>query len=471
MRPGLQSKLIRSFLSLLFLFLLIQTCFVYLLKCSFLLSSMLGVVFVIPLFFLVSRRFIKPILDLTRRTMELASGHQGVETHVYPDDELGDLSKAIVEMSLQLRDQIGEVSREKEYQQAILGGMAEGVLLVDGRGRVLLVNEALQRLLSISSRVTGKTTLEIIRSAELEEAIQDALHEGVNRTFEITLPPSGEKTFQVNIAGIPSSSNEPNPEMKGVIAVFHDITRLKDLERVRQDFAANVSHELRTPLTTIKGYAETLLEGALKDEVAFQFVQVIKRHADRLAQIVEDLLTLSKIESKGFQLKMETIPVYELIGDCIDFLKESAQKKMISISRNEVLPSLAVYGDRHFLEQVLINLLDNAVKYTSEDGKVEILVTEKENKEILFLIKDDGIGIPKEELHRIFERFYRVDKGRSKDLGGTGLGLSIVKHIIQAHHGRIWAESQPGKGSSFYFTLPHDADAQEKGFKDHQNNP
>jgi two-component system phosphate regulon sensor histidine kinase PhoR len=259
--------------------------------------------------------------------------------------------------------------------------------------------------------------------------------------------------------------------MKGVIAVFHDITRLKDLERVRQDFAANVSHELRTPLTTIKGYAETLLEGALKDEVAFQFVQVIKRHADRLAQIVEDLLTLSKIESKGFPLKMETIPVYELIGDCIDFLKESAQKKMISLSRNEVLPSLAVYGDRHFLEQVLINLLDNAVKYTSEDGKVEILVTEKENKEILFLIKDDGIGIPKEELHRIFERFYRVDKGRSKDLGGTGLGLSIVKHIIQAHHGRIWAESQPGKGSSFYFTLPRDADAQEKGFKDPQKNP
>jgi two-component system phosphate regulon sensor histidine kinase PhoR len=144
---------------------------------------------------------------------------------------------------------------------------------------------------------------------------------------------------------------------------------------------------------------------------------------------------------------------------------------MISISRNEGPPSLAVYGNRKFLEQVLINLLDNAVKYTSEDGKVEILVTEKENKEILFLIKDDGIGIPKEELHRIFERFYRVDKGRSKDLGGTGLGLSIVKHIIQAYHGRIWAESQPGKGSSFYFTLPHDDDTQERGFKDLQKSP
>ncbi len=274
------------------------------------------------------------------------------------------------------------------------------------------------------------------------------------KAFEITLPPSGGKTFEVNVAGIRSVSNEGGQRVKGAIAVFHDITRLKDLERIRQDFVANVSHELRTPLTTIKGYTETLLEGAWKEEVAFQFLQVIQRHTDRLTKIVEDLLTLSKIESNGIELKREQISVLEWIEDTMDFVKERAEKKRISISRNDLPPSLAVEGDRDFLEQVLMNLLDNAIKYTPEGGRVEISAIEKNSREILFSIRDDGIGIPGEDLSRIFERFYRVDKGRSQEMGGTGLGLSIVKHIVQAHHGRVWAESQLGKGSTFNFTLP-----------------
>jgi two-component system phosphate regulon sensor histidine kinase PhoR len=211
---------------------------------------------------------------------------------------------------------------------------------------------------------------------------------------------------------------------------------------------------LRTPLTTIKGYAETLLEGALKEEVASQFVQVIKRHSDRLEKIVEDLLILSKIESKEFQLKMESLSVSDLIGDVSDFIKEPLNKKKISVSVGELPPTLLVFGDRQYLEQVLINLLDNAIKYGHEGGKTTISAIEKDQKEVVISIRDDGIGIPKEELPRIFERFYRVDKGRSQELGGTGLGLSIVKHIVQAHGGRIWAESQFGEGSTFYFTLP-----------------
>lgn len=249
--------------------------------------------------------------------------------------------------------------------------------------------------------------------------------------------------------------------MGGAIAVFHDISRLKELERIRQDFVANVSHELRTPLTTIKGYAETLLEGAMKEEVALQFIQVIKRHTDRLTKIVEDLLTLSKIESKEFQLKMEVLSLRDLIDDVIGFVKEPAEKKKISISRNEIPSFLTLKADRNYLEQVLINLLDNAIKYTPVGGRITISAIENNSEEIQFLVGDNGIGIPREDLHRIFERFYRVDKGRSQELGGTGLGLSIVKHLIQAHGGRVWAESRLGEGSTFHFTLP--SPVEEKG--------
>jgi two-component system phosphate regulon sensor histidine kinase PhoR len=242
--------------------------------------------------------------------------------------------------------------------------------------------------------------------------------------------------------------------VKGAIAVFHEITRLKELERIRQDFVANVSHELRTPLTTIKGYAETLLEGALKEEVAFQFVQVIKRHTDRLAKIVEDLLTLSKIESREFQLAIEPCSLSDLISEVLDVVKEPAKKKRISLSYDRLASPLFVLGDRHYLEQVFVNLLDNAIKYGREGGRITISTLEKSPTEIEISVQDDGIGIPKEDLPRIFERFYRVDKGRSQELGGTGLGLSIVKHIVQGHGGRLWVESQLGQGSIFYFTLP-----------------
>ena len=193
----------------------------------------------------------------------------------------------------------------------------------------------------------------------------------------------------------------------------------------------------------------------MREEVAPQFLQVIQKHADRLTKIVEDLLMLSKVESKEFYLKWERLPLSELIDDVLDFVKEAAEKKKISISRSIILSSLEVIGDRSYLEQVFINLLDNAIKYTHETGEISISALEKGQREIQVVIKDNGIGIPKEDLSRIFERFYRVDKGRSQELGGTGLGLSIVKHLVQAHGGRVWAESKLGEGSTFYLTLPH----------------
>ncbi len=444
------------FMFLVFIFFAIQVCLFYLFRKSFLSSSLFSLILIIPLAYFLARSLTRPILEVAKKAIQLVSGGFGGEVQVHSTDELRILSKAIGEMGTQLRNKIEEISNEKEYLQTILKGMTEGVLVVDGRTRILMVNDALRQLLSLSSDVSDRMPVEIIRNAELEEAIRKAIRDGENISLELGLNKAGEKTLEVSVVSIhPSGGKDEDSEgIRGAVAVFHDITRLKQLEKIRQDFVANVSHELRTPLTTIKGYAETLLDGALKEDQAFQFVQVIQRHTDRLTKIVEDLLMLSKIETKEFQLKMELIPLPNFIDDVIDFLREPAEKKKISLARHDMPSSLAVWADRSYLEQILINLLDNAIKYTSEGGRVIVSAFEKDSKDIEFSIEDNGIGIPKEDLSRIFERFYRVDKGRSKELGGTGLGLSIVKHLVQAHGGRVWVESQLGKGSTFYFTLP-----------------
>jgi two-component system phosphate regulon sensor histidine kinase PhoR len=442
---------------LVLIFFIIQVYLLYFVKKSFLFSSLFSLILIIPLAYFLARSLTHPILEVTKKAIQLVSSNLDGEVQVHSTDELASLSKAIGEMGTQLRNKIEEISNEKDYLQTILKGMTEGVLVVDGRARILMVNDALRQLLSLSSDVSDRMPLEIIRNAELEGAIRKAIQDGENVALELDLNKSGEKTIEVSVVSIhPSSTRteEDSEGIRGAVAVFHDITRLKQLEKIRQDFVANVSHELRTPLTTIKGYAETLLDGALKEDLASQFVQVIKRHTDRLTKIVEDLLMLSKIETKEFQLKMESISLPNLMDDIIDFLKEPAEKKKISLSRYEIPSSLAIPADRSYLEQILINLLDNAIKYTPEGGRVIISAVEKDSKDIQFSIEDNGIGIPNEDLSRIFERFYRVDKGRSKELGGTGLGLSIVKHLVQAHGGRVWVESQLGKGSTFYFTLP-----------------
>jgi two-component system phosphate regulon sensor histidine kinase PhoR len=455
MKLRLQWKWMALFIFLLLLVLIIQGYLFYSLKISLISSTLLGLVMIIPLAYLFVKSLTRPILEMTNAAMQLASDGLNRETYVYSNDELGKLSRAISDIGVQLRTKIEEISKERDYLQAILKGMGEGVLVVDGGGRILIVNDALRQLLSISFNVSDKMPLEIIRNVDLEEAIRKVIQDGKSRSFELILL-SERKTLEVNVVGIyssPEGLGKEGERLRGAIAVFHDISRLKGLEKIRQDFVANVSHELRTPLTTIKGYAETLLEGAIKEDVAFQFVQVIKRHTDRLTKIVEDLLTLSKIESKEFQLKREIISLPGFIDDVIDFVKEPAEKKKISIIRCEMLPSLAVEVDRNYLEQVFINLLDNAIKYTPEGGKITMTASEKGQREIQISVQDDGIGIPREDLPRIFERFYRVDKGRSQELGGTGLGLSIVKHIVQAHGGTVWAESKLGEGSTFHFTL------------------
>ncbi len=423
-------KLFGLVLASLFCVMLLQGWLVFFHKRSFLPSALLSLAIIAFLLYPILKRMVQSIHDQYARSMD--------------------------ELNANWKKTLQERLKEKDYLQRVLKEMAEGVLVVDERGRIQVVNEALRRLFSLPQEAIGKSLLELIRHSELEDAIRQAITTGKRSTFDLTLPSSPGKNVEVYVAPI---APFPRPERKGeeregAIAVFHDISRLKELERVRQDFVANVSHELRTPLSTIKGYAETLLDGALKEEVAFSFVQVIKKHADRLTKIVEDLLMLSKIESGEFLMHREPLSLAEVIDDVLELIQGAADKKKVTMVKDHLSESLLVEADRKDLEQILINLLDNAIKYNREGGRVLISVARKGTQEVEVSIQDNGIGIPKEDLPRLFERFYRVDKGRSKELGGTGLGLSIVKHLVHAHGGRVWVESRLGEGSTFYFTLP-----------------
>jgi two-component system phosphate regulon sensor histidine kinase PhoR len=236
-----------------------------------------------------------------------------------------------------------------------------------------------------------------------------------------------------------------------VVAVFHDISDLKRLERVRRDFVANVSHELRTPVSVIRGYAETLAGGTVDPATATRFVSTIQAHAERLANLIGDLLTLSELESRGASFSLTPLPLGELVGHCCHLLDPQAADRQITIDADD-LPPLTVLADRQRLEQVLMNLLDNAVKYTPAGGRVTVTATTA-GEFVSVCVLDTGPGIPPHEQTRIFERFYRLDAGRSRDQGGTGLGLAIVKHIVQLHGGTVWVESVPGQGACFTFTL------------------
>ncbi len=446
MKVRFQKKLAIYFFFLFLIFFLIQSFTFHLLKQSFILSSILGVILIAPLVYLLSKWVTQPLKNLQHNFFGDL------------DEDLDKLPKAIEELITHLQTKIENASRERDYLHNLLNEITEGILIVDGQGRIRMVNQALREFLSLPPEVEYRSLLEIFRNLELERAIQKVIQNGMSETLEIILPQPKKRVFEVNVVRISSLPERKGPEEKkesfSVLAVFHEMTRLKELEKIRQDFVANVSHELRTPLTTIKGYTETLLEGALKEEVAFQFVQIIKKHSDRLEKIVEDLLMLSKIESQEFQWNKEILSISDLIEGTLELLKDSFEKKRITVSLTPIPSGLQTYGDRKYLEQALFNLLDNAIKYGREKGKIAISVIRKGSKEVEISITDNGIGIPSEDLPRIFERFYRVDKGRSRELGGTGLGLSIVKHIIQAHGGRVWAESTLGKGSTFYLTLP-----------------
>ena len=337
----------------------------------------------------------------------------------------------------------------KAQQQVLFNSMIEGLLLLDRSQKIYLANRSFKNLFSLKTELRGKTVLEALRLHELDDLVRRVQAEGQVFDYELKLPDLSERWLRVNAAVISNSAGE----REGTILVFHDLTRLKQLERTREEFVANVSHELRTPLSLIKGYVETLLDGARDNpEVAERFLKIIERNTQRLDLLIQDLLTISALESGRLKLNLQPLELHPLADKVLADLHAKAENKNVSLV-NE-LPKFATHADVNRLDQVFANLVDNAIKYGRASGTVTVGGKKLDDGNLEIFVRDDGPGIPAESLDRVFERFYRVDKARSRDQGGTGLGLSIVKHIVQAHGGEVRCESELGKGATFFFTLP-----------------
>ena len=393
--------------------------------------------------YLISRSVVRPIKHLTSAARKVASGDFSARVFLKTKDELRGLADSFNRMNEEMEKMFLELSQQKDELKSIIDSLQEGLLVLDKEGRVIRSNESLQRIVG-NQAVEGKLYWEIIRNPRLTELLKNAGDKKGKFTEELTI---GNRVFMCS--GAPLEGGE------GIVSVFYDITEIKNVERVKKDFVSNVSHELRTPLTSIKGYAETL-RNEVGTVTGKKYLETIERNTDRLINIVNDLLLLSNLEEKA-TLELEDIDLRGFSENVIRIFDQRLKDKQLSlvIDVKENLPPIK--ADRFKLEQMLVNLLDNAVKYTDR-GEITLSLDIHEKK-VCIQVRDTGIGIPKDDISRIFERFYVVDKSRSRRSGGTGLGLSIVKHIVLLHHGTIDIESTLGKGTLVTVILPTDLSA------------
>ncbi len=406
-----------------------------------------------------SRQLSRRVQKLLQFSSQLAGGSFPRNFFPAGDDEIALLERGLNEMSLKLRDNLAQIVAEKEKADSILRSMIEGVLVLDTKGRVLLMNQRARAMFHVPNglNVHGASVLEITRHPEVHKILEElSIFDFSVRPYSKEVELDDERWFRVNAARL----SETGEDFQGSILVFHDITDVKRLESMRSDFVANVSHELRTPLTAIRGYVETLLHTPPSDpKDNRQFLEIIDRHSERLSRLTEDLLTLSDLESGKIQLSLQPLDVSQLIQRVLEVFWDRAARKEIKLAQR-VEPNLPkLIGDLDRLQQLFINLVDNALKYTPNGGQVTLTAASipspnGSSSQIEIAVNDTGMGIPEKDLPRITERFYRVDKGRSRDLGGTGLGLAIVKHIVQAHKGDLTIESALKKGTTVRVRLP-----------------
>lgn len=396
-----------------------------------------------------ARHFARPIEELRAGAERFGRGDLKRRVPIYPAYELADLAEALNTMAAQLDKRIDEITRQRNEREAIFESMQEGVLAIDAGERILSINRAAANLLGVvAPAAAGKLVQEAVRHVDLQRFLSEALSGAAEGVHTATLSGAGEAILQVRSAPL----RDAEGRRMGLLVILADVTRLHHLENLRRDFVANVSHELKTPITSIKGYAETLLEGAIEEPGhARRMVDVIRRQADRLREIIEDLLSLSRLDRQE-PIEREECALRDIIAQAIEVTSHQAASRNVPVS--VICPAeIRVFGNTTLLAQAIANLVENAVKYGNGGNEVSVCATERVS-EIRIAVQDKGWGIAREHLPRLFERFYRVDKARSRDLGGTGLGLSIVKHVAQAHGGRVDVESEPGKGSTFSLYLP-----------------
>src|SRR5467141_2919258 len=399
--------------------------------------------------FTFSLLFSSRINRVRRFAERAAAGDFTAPQRAAAGDELADLADAVGGMVAQLGQTIHTLTDERNQSAAILGSMVEGVAVVGGDERILYCNQAFEQILElpqVSSQ--GKKLVDGLRQADLVTAVRQVLPGGDEVTGEVEVGTVRRRSFSVTAAPVRAA------EASSAVLVLHDITELRRLERVRRDFVANVSHEFKTPLTAIQGFTETLLAGAIDDpQNRIRFLEIILEHSRRLARLTDDLLKLSKMDADRLELEIRRLSVSQFVESCIETTARPAAEKDLHISVNlpQSLPDIA--ADRRRLAEVLQNLLDNAMQYTPAGGQIMVSAS-ADGAEVTFTVSDTGIGIPQADQPRIFERFYRVDVARSREVGGTGLGLSISKHLVEVHGGRIWVDSEVGQGSQFHFTVP-----------------
>jgi two-component system phosphate regulon sensor histidine kinase PhoR len=413
-------------------------------------ASLISLFMIILIGLIQGKRITKAIEEITTFTKEVASGNLRKRLLLRGKDEFGELAGNVSDMAQELSRRLKQSEEGKLKMEAILRNMSDGLMLTDTKGRILLTNSTAKNFFGIESGIEGRTLMEALRKAELMEIIDNVVEsrETISYEVEITYP---KELYLMTTA----SPFLVKGEVSGVVLAFHDITRLRQLEEVRKDFVANVSHEIKTPITAIKGFAETLLEGAIDDrENAPKFLEAIKNHSERLNSLVNDLLTLSRIELGDVKIEKEDVDLDDVVDTVFAILRDKAKSKGLYLKKEIPPEILEIKADRDRLIQILLNLVDNGIKFT-EDGAVKIKVQSEEEKEFIEItVEDTGIGIPKKHIPRLGERFYRVDRARSRELGGTGLGLAIVKHLVKAHGWDMVIESTQGQGTRVRLLCP-----------------
>lgn len=400
-----------------------------------------------------ARRISGQLSRIVHLSNEIAEGHfdSGVLEPKRGDlRELNDLASSLQTTAGKLRSTFNQLHEERSRFAATVNGIGEGILVADRRRSIVLFNPAITHMFPDEPVRTG-ASLDSWSNKALRTIFDDAIRESKQCSTEISVHEPVDRSWRVSCAPIMSRKGK----IQAVAAVFHDITELERVEQMRRDFVINVSHELRTPLASITGYAETLLDGAIHDPVNNQrFVRILWQNAQRLSQLTSDLLTLSQIEANAREFEYQRHSLGKLLRLAAEGIRPVIERRELELTVDPVSNEVTVECDASAVQQVLSNLLDNAAKYTGKGGRITLGVLERET-ELHVYVRDTGLGIAEEHIPRLFERFYRVDKARSRELGGTGLGLAIVKHLVQAHNGRVWVTSEVGKGSSFIFALPY----------------